>query len=587
MAPARRADRSRVRGVRRVPLVVIMVGLVGAVIAVSIWTVHRAGREALQDFRATQARLAQDTSSALRVYLDRFDRDTRLLATLARGTRKQTIAVRAQDEVMLDAFSALATVVTHYRTIALFHPGRSPIVAVDPTEDRDVVAPALVEASAALAAKASASGKTTSAGPLTLHNGRSFYLYAVAVDEHEAVVVTSDAALMLEAVSRRPTGSHELVVVDPSGAAWLGCEERQRCRLLPPGSKETDELMRTIDEGSREDTVASRRGSRLGLPARVVVGADGPLASPLGVWSVAVLASAADIDVREGAFLRQLVFTSIGVATAMLTIGLLVLRQHATAATLGARLQAAEEVATLQRQLVRAEKLVTVGVLSAGIAHEIGTPLAVVRGRAEHMLERRGEARDGEDLRAIIGEIDRIASTIRQVLDFSREQPIEIGKTDARAAIDRAVEMLGWRLDGRRTPVVVEAPPNLPPIAVAADQLEQVVINLLMNASDASAPNSPIRVALARDEVRADRLSIKIVDRGAGIPPHQLNAVFDPYFTTKKRDEGTGLGLAIVWRIVSNHGGEISLRSAVGLGTVATLSWPIATAHALGGGIHV
>jgi len=110
---------------------------------------------------------------------------------------------------------------------------------------------------------------------------------------------------------------------------------------------------------------------------------------------------------------------------AILAVGLLILRQHAHAAGLRARLQAAEEVARLQRQLVRAEKLVTVGVLSAGIAHEIGTPLAVVRGRAELLLERVTDARQVEDLNSIVSEIDRVSSTIRQVLDFSREQAVK------------------------------------------------------------------------------------------------------------------------------------------------------------------
>src|SRR6267142_4739402 len=149
-----------------------MVVLVGAVLAVSVWTMHRAGREARHDFRAAQARLAQDTASSLRVYLESFDRDTRLLATLASGMRKQPIGEDAQADVILDAFQALATVVSHYRTIALFHAGRAPIVAVDPTEDRAGIAPALVAASDALAKQAIGTGKPMRAGPLTIVRGR-------------------------------------------------------------------------------------------------------------------------------------------------------------------------------------------------------------------------------------------------------------------------------------------------------------------------------------------------------------------------------------------------------------------------------
>jgi signal transduction histidine kinase len=555
-----------------------MIVLVATVLTASVWTMHRAGRAALHDFQAAQARLAQDTATSLHEYLGSFERDTRLLATLASGTRKQSIGERAQADVILDAFQALAIVVPHYRTIALFHAGRAPVVAVDPIEDHARVAPALVTASEALAARATRLRRPVNAGPLTVEPGRSFYLYAAPVDDGEAVVVSSDAALMLERVSRRGADAHGLVVIDPSGAAWIGCERRERCRLVAAGSDDAAELMTTIAAGTRDERVASHPGvARLGLPPRGVVGLATPIPSPLGTWSVVEVAPAAGLDAHERAFLWQLVMTSAGVIAAMLVVGLLIMRQHARAAALRARLQAAEEVARLQRQLVRAEKLVTVGVLAAGIAHEIGTPLAVVRGRAEHMLERRPGARDAEDLHAVVGEIDRISSTIRQVLDFSREQPVAVRRTDARTAIARALELLEWRLAGKHVAVAVTAAPGLPALAAAPDQLEQVLLNLLLNACDASPADGEIRVAVRADG-GGDRLHIEVADRGTGIPAHHLNAVFDPYFTTKKRGDGTGLGLAIVWRIVRAHRGEIALRSTLGLGTVAIVTWPTAAA---------
>src|SRR6185503_5069946 len=98
-------------------------------------------------------------------------------------------------------------------------------------------------------------------------------------------------------------------------------------------------------------------------------------------------------------------------------------------------------------------------------------------------------------------------------------------------------------------------------------------------ACDASAPGGRVRVVVRPDGARPGWLRLEVVDRGGGIPPHHLNAVFDPYFTTKKRGEGTGLGLAIVSQIVRNHHGEITLRSAVGQGTVATVFWPTAAVN--------
>jgi signal transduction histidine kinase len=420
----------------------------------------------------------------------------------------------------------------------------------------------------------------TLAGPLTVASGRSFYVYGAPVSAAEAVVVTSDAAMMLEAIARHPLGNNQLVVVDPSGALWLGCDRREQCRLARRGTPAAAAALATLAASASQDGVATDgQLAGLGLPPRVVVGTAAPIRSPLGTWSVALVASASDVNLRQRGFLLQLVVTGLGVAAAMLTVGIFILRQQATAAALKERLQAAEEVARLQRQLVRAEKLVTVGVLSAGIAHEIGTPLSVVRGRAEHMLERGAAARDATDLRAVVAEIDRISSTISQVLEFSREHSIEATRVDPRAAVERARELLRMRLAAKEIAVRVQAPDDVPLVSAAPDQLEQVIVNLLMNACDASRPGGLIRVILRPDPAAAKRLQIEIDDDGAGIPPEHLNAVFDPYFTTKKRGEGTGLGLAIVWQIVRNHQAEISLKSVVGVGTTATLSWPVAGAQ--------
>jgi len=536
---------------------------------------RRANRAALRELRDAESRLAQNTASTLHGFLDSFDRDTRLLAALAAGTRNHPIEARAQDDAILQAFQALVTVVPHYRTIALFHQGRRRVVAVDPTEEPLHMGPALIAASEQLAARVGPGADPLRDGPITL-GGRFFYLYAAPAGPTEVVVVTSDAAMMLEAVSRRPTDARGLVLVDPGGTAWIGCERLASCRPLPGTSGDARQLMELIERGTRGESVATHPGAvRLGLPARVIVGVAPRIESGLGPWSVVAIAAATDFDLRQRGLLWQLVMTSAGVAVAILAVGLLILRQHAHAAGLRARLQAAEEVARLQRQLVRAEKLVTVGVLSAGIAHEIGTPLAVVRGRAELLLERVTDARQVEDLNSIVSEIDRVSSTIRQVLDFSREQAVKVGEIDARAALARVLELLGWRLARKGILVDVDVAHDLPPLAAAADQFEQVLVNLLLNACDASRAGAGIRVSVARDQADADRLRIEVADRGSGIPPHHLNAVFDPYFTTKKRGEGTGLGLAIVWQIVRAHRGEISLRSKIGVGTVAMVSWPV------------
>ncbi|HET6146890.1 MAG TPA: ATP-binding protein [Polyangia bacterium] len=234
------------------------------------------------------------------------------------------------------------------------------------------------------------------------------------------------------------------------------------------------------------------------------------------------------------------------------------------------------EIRDLESQLVRAEKLITVGVLAAGIAHEVGSPLAVIRGRAEQVLRAIGDGPRGDDLRVIIKHIDNISSTIRQVLDFSRRQSIERQAVPLETIVERARSLLEWKSAAKKMRIEVSIEEDLPPLAADPDQLQQVFVNLLLNACDASREGD--RVLVTAVLTREGRVQIEVVDHGCGIAPEHMNTVFDPFFTTKKRGEGTGLGLPIAASIVRNHGGQINLDSAPGKGTTATVIWPVAAA---------
>jgi signal transduction histidine kinase len=231
------------------------------------------------------------------------------------------------------------------------------------------------------------------------------------------------------------------------------------------------------------------------------------------------------------------------------------------------------ELRALEDQLVRAEKLITVGVLSAGIAHEIGSPLAVIRGRAQQVLRVVEAGARAEDLRTIIKHIDNISTTIRKVLDFSRRQAIERQAVELGAVIERARALLQWKLDARHIQLASLLDGDLPRLSADPDQLEQVLVNLLLNACDASRDGG--QVAVAARPAGDGFLQIEVEDQGCGIAPEHLNSVFDPFFTTKKRGEGTGLGLSIVASVVRNHGGEIHLASTLDKGTKVTMKWPI------------
>jgi two-component system sensor histidine kinase HydH len=263
---------------------------------------------------------------------------------------------------------------------------------------------------------------------------------------------------------------------------------------------------------------------------------------------------------------------SVAVELQQFHVCIVPVRNHELGVRAFALVEDKSELRSLENQLVRAEKVITVGVLSAGIAHEIGSPLAVIRGRAEQVLRHAEAGPRADDLRVIIKHIDQISSTIRQLLDFSRRQPIERRAVAVETAVDRARDLLQWKLQARQLRLEVDLEGELPPLAADPDQLAQMLVNLLLNACDASPPGAA--VGLTARPVRGGGVRLEVIDHGHGIAPEHMNAVFDPFFTTKKRGEGTGLGLSIVASIVRNHAGEINLTSTPGRGTTVTVTWP-------------
>ncbi|WAM23270.1 two-component system sensor histidine kinase NtrB [Myxococcus sp. NMCA1] len=235
-------------------------------------------------------------------------------------------------------------------------------------------------------------------------------------------------------------------------------------------------------------------------------------------------------------------------------------------------------VRALETQLLRAEKLATVGVLAAGIAHEIGTPLGVVRGRAEYVLGKLGkEHPQGPGIAVIIEQIDRVSRTLRQLLDFSRLQPTAVRPVPLISLLHDVQELLRMEVERRGVRFEVTVPETLPPLAADPDQLQQVLVNLALNACHACGEGGQVTLSAAVPEAEPWGLvALTLRDDGCGIPREHLNQVFDPFFTTKKRGQGTGLGLTMVAHVVRNHGGRLELESEEGRGTCVTVLWPIA-----------
>jgi signal transduction histidine kinase len=133
---------------------------------------------------------------------------------------------------------------------------------------------------------------------------------------------------------------------------------------------------------------------------------------------------------------------------------------------------------------------------------------------------------------------------------------------------------LRFEAERRKVRLAVVIAPGLPPLHADADALQQVLVNLTMNALDASRCDGHVTIAGSVDPKRADRSRIEVRDDGAGIPPEQRNQIFDPFFTTKKRGQGTGLGLTLCAQVVRDHGGQLEVDSEVGRGTTVIVSWP-------------
>ena len=237
------------------------------------------------------------------------------------------------------------------------------------------------------------------------------------------------------------------------------------------------------------------------------------------------------------------------------------------------------DVRALESQLLRAEKFATVGVLAAGIAHEIGTPLGVIRGRAEYVQGKLGSSHpQAAGVGVIIEQIDRVSRTIRQLLDFSRLQPAAVRPLALEPLLRDVCELLRLEAERRGVRIGLELPGKLPAIAADPDQLQQVLVNLVLNACDACGTGGSVRLTAEAPDGSSSGawgfVTLTVRDDGCGIPQESLNQVFDPFFTTKKRGQGTGLGLTVVAQVVRNHGGRVELESEPGRGTCVTLLWP-------------
>jgi len=216
----------------------------------------------------------------------------------------------------------------------------------------------------------------------------------------------------------------------------------------------------------------------------------------------------------------------------------------------------------LERNLRHSDKLATIGTLASGLAHEIGSPMAVIRGRAEYLLNHLEPERLRDGLGIIIAQIDRISGIVQRLLDYARRREPQRVRCDLRPIVMRALSLLETEAARHNVRMQPDLGPTPLVLDCDADQLQQVFVNLGMNALDAMAEQGA-GVLRVRTEVRRNGarhwLSVILEDDGTGIAEEHRSQIFDPFFTTKPPGRGTGMGLAVSQSIVQDHEGEITM----------------------------
>jgi two-component system, NtrC family, sensor histidine kinase HydH len=241
--------------------------------------------------------------------------------------------------------------------------------------------------------------------------------------------------------------------------------------------------------------------------------------------------------------------------------------------------RAAEELAQANKQLRKAEaqvrrteRLAALGQLSAGLAHEIRNPLSTIKGSAEMLLK--NVDADGAVAHELAGfissEVDRTNALVTRFLDFARPLALRLEKAEITEVIDEAVAEVEKHTPPLDVSIYKNYSPDIPAFLLDRQLIERVLYNLLLNAAQASPPQGSVTI---KTRQVGDTVEIDVIDRGAGIAPKDRESIFNPFFTTKS--SGVGLGLAIVSKIVDEHGGQITVESEPGTGSVFRVYLPV------------
>jgi hypothetical protein len=226
-------------------------------------------------------------------------------------------------------------------------------------------------------------------------------------------------------------------------------------------------------------------------------------------------------------------------------------------------------------QIRRAQSLAALGTMAAGIAHEINNPIAGMQNCVRTLLRGNWDkARLAQYLEMLREGLERIGRTVGQLLNFAREAKPQVARVSLRPLLQRCLTLLGHEITARQIATSLHSDGYVSDILGDPHQLEQVFLNILMNAIEAMQNGGKLEIAV-RERQDPRFVQVAVIDTGSGIPPENLPRIFDPFFTTKEAGKNTGLGLSVSYGIVRTHGGYIDVESIVGAGTTVRVDLPV------------
>ena len=244
--------------------------------------------------------------------------------------------------------------------------------------------------------------------------------------------------------------------------------------------------------------------------------------------------------------------------------------------------QRSEELFTMQARVAQSERLASLGILAAGVAHEINNPLGAVMALTALTLEDlKEDDPNRENLQEVVRQSERCRDIVKGLLQFSRHSKVNPELADLNKILQNTLSLVTKQAQFLNITVAVNYDPQLPPVMADKSELEEVFMNILINAAQAMQERGTITIT-TRHSAADNSVEVLISDTGCGVPPDKIDKLFHPFFTTKESGQGTGLGLSIAYGIITSHHGSISVESEVGKGSTFKIRLPIASAVATG-----